>query len=111
MTVDFVFMGFDECCASIGKFVGRERAHKAGLAAGYITEVVTVFGHNFNGIRIILVVWLRHQYALDAPDIAADTLSVVDACNLQDAKVVVDTEPTAIVATLWQWPMIIIAFN
>ena len=106
MPIVFILTLFDESRATVRKFIRCQRTHEVGLSTWDIAEVVAVFCHDFDGIRIILIVGLWNQGALHATDIAADALAVVDACNLQDSQVVVDAEPTAVSTTLWQRPRV-----
>ena len=103
VAVCLIFARLNVGCAAVGELVGCEPAHHLSLSARDIAEVVTVFSHDLDSVRIKLIVGFGHEGTLHTTDIATDALAVVDACNLQDAQVVVDRKPTAISTTLWQW--------
>ena len=102
MPIDFILFLFDEGRCLIRKLFSSQRAHEGGLIGWDISKVMSIVGNNLYRLRVKLIVGLRHQGTIHAPDIPIDTLAAVDTRNLQYSQVLEDGEPTAIVTTFGQ---------
>ena len=106
VAIVFIFVFLDDSRTFIWKFIGSKPTNHLSLSAWYIADMMTVFRHYLNGVRIVFIIGFWHQGTVDATDISTNAFTVVYTSNLQDTQVVVDAQPTAIVALFRQWAMI-----
>lgn len=81
MAVGFVFVLLNHRHAVERKFITSPAAHHVRLVAMDVPQMVAIFGHDLNGIRVELVRRLRHQRYRIAALIPYDILPMIDACN------------------------------
>lgn len=102
------FIGFllYKCHGKFWEMVFGPRTHHRGLVVVHIAKVVTILGHYLDSARVKLIARLRNQRHVYSTQIAADALPMVDACNPQNAQIIINRQPPAIAAALWQFAIV-----
>ena len=104
MPIVFIFFFLYAADAVKRKLVMSPRAHHLGLIPSHISQMMPVFGHNLDGIRIELILRFGNQRHSIAPRVSVYALPMIDACNRQNAQIIEYRSPPAIVASLRQRP-------
>ena len=57
---------------------------------GHVADMMTIQGHNLDGVPIVWVAWLWHQIAHELTQIVVDILSILNAGNIElDMRIII----------------------